>query len=67
MKALAWSAALCALGCTPTPPAKDPTTALIEKCTAEARAEHYVGGKSVDEAMRAYDACIARGGLNVPR
>ncbi len=40
----------------------DPTGDLIRKCTAEARAEHYVGQKSVSEALRHYDACVADGG-----
>lgn len=51
--------ALVLVGCFPEP--KDPTGALIDKCAAEARAAHYVGGASAGDAMAVYDACIAEG------
>lgn len=50
-----------AIGCASasTPEPKDPTSALIEKCTIEARAAYYVNGKSFEDAMHIYDACMA--------
>jgi hypothetical protein len=49
------------MGCTAMPP-EDPHEALQKKCAAEARAEHYVGKKSVEDSMLHYDECMRRGG-----
>lgn len=35
----------------------------LAKCRAEARADYYVGEKSVDEAMATYHACLKREGV----
>lgn len=35
----------------------------LKKCRTEARAEYYVGQKSVEESLAAYDACLKREGL----
>lgn len=46
------------VGCATTgcvPEARSP----IAECQAKARAEFYVGQRSADEAMAAYDACMA--------
>jgi hypothetical protein len=40
--------------------AEDPDD-LVSRCQGEARAAHYVGGASVEEALDVYNDCIARG------
>jgi hypothetical protein len=37
---------------------------IQERCAGEARAEYYVGHKSVDEAMSVYRSCLRREGLS---
>lgn len=64
MKTLAWVLAACALGCVPEP--KNAAEALEAKCAGDARAEYYVGGASVEFAMRVYDICMARGHGSLP-
>jgi hypothetical protein len=49
-----------AVGCLVEP--KTSQDALLDHCAGEARAAYYVGDASVDEAMRIYEACKARGG-----
>lgn len=50
------------LACGPKEPAKDPLTAAIEKCNAEARADDYVGQLPIDEILRRWDECMNREG-----
>jgi hypothetical protein len=34
---------------------------LVSRCQGEARAAHYVGGASVEDALQIYNDCIKRG------
>lgn len=34
---------------------------LVSKCQGEARSAYYVGGASVEESLKVYNDCIARG------
>ena len=61
MKALVLVFALTLAGCGTFLEAKDPQSAL-EKCAAEARAEHFVGESSVEDAMAVFHACMKREG-----
>ncbi len=54
------------LGCYQKPEPLNPsaeTRKVIEKCQAEARAEHYVGRVDFLEAGRLYDQCIIDAGM----
>lgn len=53
-----YSLGACLTGCQDV---RDPSDALT-KCRAEARAAHFVGKKSVEEAFAVYEACKRREG-----
>jgi len=60
-------ACIVALGMTQIPAAcflPPNTGALLDKCTAEARAAFYTHDASVEQAGFVFDACIADGGLD---
>jgi len=61
VRSLVFCLAFALAGCS-TLDVKDPTDAAVEACLAEAHAEHATGG-SIEDAERAYDACIRRKGL----
>lgn len=41
----------------------DKTSSLLKKCRGEARAEYYVGQKSVEQSLEVYEACKRREGV----
>jgi hypothetical protein len=57
----------CLTGCGPSfaeiEKASDASAAKLQKCRGEARADFYVGKKSVEDSMRTYEACKKREGL----
>jgi hypothetical protein len=55
-------AALLLSGCVVAVP--DSREDKLSKCAGEARAEYYVGGASVDEAMAVYRRCLRREGVS---
>lgn len=54
--------ALCLAGCL-MPDPKDPRDAALNECIADARADYYVGGLSLEETLDRFEDCKRRAGL----